>query len=84
MNIATFRQPWMQDAVCATSDPDEFYPEVGGSNRRAKAMCFVCPAMDFCLQWALDNNEQYGVFGGMSADERRKLKKAAPVGDVAA
>jgi len=67
MNINTSRQPWMRHAVCARSDPEEFYPEKGGSTRRAKAMCFTCPATDLCLQWALDNNEQYGVLGGLSA-----------------
>lgn len=76
MNVNTYIQPWMQDAVCARSDPEEFYPEVGGSNRRAKAMCATCPAMDLCLQWATDNDEQYGVFGGLSADERRRIKRA--------
>lgn len=73
----TENRDWREDAVCARVDGDFWYPEVGGTNRRAKAMCRSCPVMDTCLQWAFDHNEQWGVFGGMSADERRRVVRLA-------
>lgn len=69
------REPWMVDAACARTDPEEFYPEVGGSNRRSKAICSTCPSKAPCLQYALDNNEQYGIWRGTSRADRQKLQR---------
>jgi len=70
---------WTVDAVCARTDPESFFPDVGGSNRQAKAMCGICPVKDPCLQWALDHNEQYGIFGGTSHADRQRMKREAEV-----
>lgn len=67
---------WMLDADCARTDPETFFPDIGMSNKRAKAICETCPSKAPCLQWALDNNEQYGVFGGTSRADRQQIKLA--------
>lgn len=67
-------EDWRQDAVCASTDPETFFPE--NDNAKAKAMCHVCPVVDPCLQWATDNRE-YGIWGGMSETERRNLRRRA-------
>jgi WhiB family redox-sensing transcriptional regulator len=65
-----------EGSICGQTDPDLFFPPVGGSNRDAKKVCAVCPAEANCLQWALDNNEPSGVWGGMSTRERQQFKTA--------
>ena len=65
--------PWTEDALCAQIDHEEFFPEKGGSTREAKKVCAMCPVTAKCLEYALDNNERWGVWGGMSERERRKL-----------
>lgn len=66
---------WRERAVCAQTDPEAFYPEKGGSTKAAKAMCAVCPVRERCLIDALDNDERFGIWGGMSERERRKMKR---------
>jgi WhiB family redox-sensing transcriptional regulator len=68
--------PWMEDAVCAQTDPESFFPEKGGSTREAKKVCLTCDVREQCLKYALDNDERFGIWGGLSERERRKLKKA--------
>lgn len=65
------------DGLCAETDPDAFFPEKGDSNRDAKRICARCEVIDACLKWALDKDERYGVWGGLSEMERRKLRKAS-------
>ena len=68
-------EPWMSDALCAQTDPDAFYPEKGGSTRDAKRVCSVCPVRDECLRFAIEHNERWGVWGGYSERERRRLMR---------
>lgn len=68
-------EPWTQDAVCATADPEAWFPEVGGNNQAAKAICRSCPVRPECLEAALARDERFGVWGGLSEVERRKLRK---------
>ena len=70
-------QPWAEQALCAQTDPEAFFPEKGGSTREAKKVCAVCPVRTECLEWALEHKERAGVWGGLSERERRKLEKAA-------
>lgn len=49
------------------------YPDRGGDVARAKAVCKGCPHIDECLQCALDNEERFGVWGGLSAEERVRI-----------
>jgi hypothetical protein len=75
-------QKWAKDAPCSTADPDQWHPEKGGpplAASKAKAICHTCPAEVACLQYALDTREQYGVWGGMTAGERKRwLKQQEP------
>jgi WhiB family redox-sensing transcriptional regulator len=66
----------MADAHCTQSDPEAWYPEVGSSPRPAKKICLGCPSIAPCLQWALDHDEKWGVWGGTSYMDRRRLKAA--------
>lgn len=65
--------PWTESAVCATADPDAFFPEKGGSVREAKAVCAGCDVRRQCLTFALDHGERFGVWGGLSERDRRRL-----------
>lgn len=65
------------DALCAQTDPELFFPEKGGSTRLAKRICAQCEAQSECRQYALDNDERYGIWGGLSAEERETLRRAA-------
>lgn len=69
-------QPWADDALCAQTDPEAFYPEKGGSTREAKAVCASCLVQAECLDYALDHDERFGIWGGLSERERRYIKKA--------
>lgn len=73
---------WMLDGVCAQTDPEAFFPEKGGSTREAKAMCARCDVADLCLEYALDNDERHGIWGGLSERERRRVKAARRAGLV--
>lgn len=72
-----FAQPWMRDALCAQTDPEAFFPEKGGSTREAKRVCRLCDVRAECLIYALEHEERYGIWGGMSERERRKLRTDA-------
>lgn len=72
-----FAEDWYSRALCPETDPEAFYPEKGGSTAEAKKICRGCPVKDQCLQWALDHDERFGVWGGLSDRERRRLKRSA-------
>jgi WhiB family redox-sensing transcriptional regulator len=69
--------PWASEAKCLNADPDVFFPEKGGSTREAKRICAECPVRVECLEYALEEDERFGIWGGMSERERRKLKRLA-------
>lgn len=64
---------WMSHGTCSQIDPEAWFPEMGQSTRDAKKVCTTCPVQTACLQYALDNGERYGVWGGLSERERRRL-----------
>ena len=68
---------WQKDAVCAQTDPDAFYPEKSGSTYQAKRICSRCEVKQECLEYALDHDERWGIWGGHSERERRALKRRA-------
>ena len=68
---------WQADALCAQTDPEAFFPEKGGSTRDAKRVCTTCEVRAECLEYALQNDERFGIWGGLSERERRKLKRRA-------
>ena len=63
---------WMDEALCAQTDPEVFFPERGGPNREAKKVCAMCHVGTDCLNWAIEHNESEGIWGGMSAKERAR------------
>lgn len=64
---------WMDQAMCAGSEVN-FFPEKGETAAEAREVCKDCPVRAACLQWALDNGEEHGVFGGLAPRDRRKLR----------
>ena len=71
---------WMDEALCAQTDPESFYPEKGGSTREAKQTCEECLVRAECLDWALATDERFGIWGGLSERERRAIKKTLEQG----
>ena len=69
-------QDWQERALCAQTDPEAFFPEKGGSTREAKKICVGCEVRDECLEYALLHDERFGIWGGLSERERRRLKNA--------
>jgi WhiB family redox-sensing transcriptional regulator len=68
---------WQERALCAQTDPEAFFPEKGGSTREAKRVCLGCDVRSECLDYALAHDERFGIWGGLSERERRRLKKLA-------
>ena len=73
---------WRHDAACLTEDPELFFP-IGNTGPalaqidEAKTVCQRCDVVDSCLKWALETGQDSGVWGGLSEDERRALKRRA-------
>jgi WhiB family transcriptional regulator, redox-sensing transcriptional regulator len=67
--------PWQEEALCAQTDPEAFFPEKGGSTREAKRVCGRCEVRGDCLSYALAHDERFGIWGGLSERERRRLKR---------
>ncbi len=68
------RDPWQAEGLCRQVDiGDMFFPDKGGSAKEAKAVCVQCPVVDQCLEYALVHQERFGVWGGYSERERRRM-----------
>lgn len=63
---------WMRDAVCASADPEQWFPEKGVNPFRAKRICQGCPVIDECLQYALDH-KVVGIWGGTTTRQRSTM-----------
>jgi WhiB family redox-sensing transcriptional regulator len=66
---------WQERALCAQTDPEAFFPEKGGSTRHAKQICSACWVQAECLDYALAHDERFGIWGGLSERERRRLRR---------
>jgi WhiB family redox-sensing transcriptional regulator len=66
---------WRGDALCAQTDPEAFFPEKGQSPAAAKRVCRACPVRLPCLALALATNERHGVWGGLSEQERHRVRR---------
>ena len=74
--FATPQPPaWQEEGICQSVDPEAWFPEKGGNNREAKAICLSCPVVDECLEYALSRGERFGIWGAKSERERRKLER---------
>ncbi len=67
---------WQDHANCLGVDPDLFFPERGASTREAKEVCRGCVVREDCLEYALANGEKFGIWGGLSERERRRIRRA--------
>ena len=78
VNIRLDDRSWQDRANCLGVDPDLFFPERGASTREAKEVCRGCVVRMDCLEYALVNGEKFGIWGGMSERERRRLAASGP------
>lgn len=70
-------RPWAAYAACRTADPDLFFPVEDGATEAALKICRGCPVIDDCRDWALEMRIRYGVWGGLTErDRRRVLRKS--------
>jgi WhiB family transcriptional regulator, redox-sensing transcriptional regulator len=67
---------WQSKANCMGVDPELFFPERGASTREAKEVCRGCIVREDCLEYALANGEKFGIWGGLSERERRKVRRS--------
>lgn len=74
------RPDWMADAHCRGLDPNLFYPtHRGDANPVAQATCNACPVRDQCRQYAIDNGERHGIWGGTTDKQRRATRRTQRV-----
>ncbi len=66
---------WKRNGACIGVDQDIFFPERGASTRLAKAVCRSCEVQEECLEYAVNNGEKFGIWGGLSERERRAIRK---------
>lgn len=66
---------WREQALCQQTDPELFFPEKGESAVPAKQVCGRCPVQRDCLDYALANDERFGVWGGTSELDRRRMRR---------
>ncbi|NUH35308.1 WhiB family transcriptional regulator [Streptomyces samsunensis] len=67
---------WLRYAACRDADPELFFPVGGGHDaivqaNEAKSVCYRCPVMELCAEWALSNRVEHGVWGGLTEAQRR-------------
>ena len=71
---------WRNSAACLDDDPELFFP-IGNTGpaqvqiEEANAVCGRCKVVETCLEWAMESGQDFGVWGGLSEDERRALKR---------
>lgn len=79
IHIATERDlVWQEQALCAQTGSEFFFPEPGSSVREAKLICHACDMRAACLAYAIANDERFGVWGGLSEKEREEMRRARP------
>jgi WhiB family redox-sensing transcriptional regulator len=67
---------WQSFALCSEVDYDTFFPEKGGSTKEAKRICAECAVSEQCLEYAIVNDQRYGIWGGIAESERYEIRKA--------
>lgn len=78
-------EAWHEQANCRGLDPGLFFPERGGTweSVHAKAVCAECVVRQECLEYAVRAGERYGIFGGLSEKERRRIRVTRRMGGAA-
>ena len=80
LSLSIERDDWRENSACRDTDPDLFFP-VGTTGpaieqiENAKAVCRVCDVQKNCLDYALTTNQDSGIWGGTSEEERRALRR---------
>ncbi|HEX9856289.1 MAG TPA: WhiB family transcriptional regulator [Acidimicrobiia bacterium] len=74
---------WQDLANCRGADPDLFFPERGASTRTAKSICRECSVRAECLEFAIVSSEKFGIWGGLSERERRKIRRERAIAAAA-
>lgn len=82
MRRAANTTDWREEAVCATVDPELFFPagislEAVAQTEKAKQVCRTCPVRDLCLDWALKTRQGSGVWGGLDEWQRALIVRPA-------
>lgn len=77
MGEGEHRLAWVSKALCRSADPDELFVS-GAAQKRAAMICRQCAVVKECLVEALDNQVEFGVWGGMTERQRRKLQRQHP------
>jgi WhiB family redox-sensing transcriptional regulator len=67
--------PWAAKVLCADVDPELFFPSNGDPAIEARHVCGQCPVTAECLAYALTNQEEYGIWGGLDPEERKALSR---------
>ena len=75
VNEESGEKSWWDFANGLGVDPDLFFPERGASTKEAKEVCRGCIVKEDCLEYALSHGEKFGIWGGMSERERRRLRR---------
>ena len=75
LDIGLEKADWWSKALCLGANNDMFFPERGASTKEAKEVCRNCPVREECLEYALINAEKFGIWGGLSERERRRLRR---------
>jgi WhiB family redox-sensing transcriptional regulator len=73
MILEVDERPWAAYASCRSADPDLFFPTGDEDGSEALKICSGCPVREDCLEWALDTRIRYGIWGGATERERRRL-----------
>lgn len=67
---------WIADAICSETDPEQFFPEKGGSSALAKLVCRNCPVIEQCREYAVNSPMEFdGIWGGTTVRQRRELRR---------
>ena len=74
MSETDIDERWRDQALCAQTDPELFFPEKGSSSAGAKRVCGSCDVRDQCLEDALRRDERFGIWGGLSVSERDRIR----------
>ena len=74
--VGELDRDWQFRANCMGVDPELFFPERGSSTREAKEVCHGCVVREDCLDFAIANGEKFGIWGGMSERERRRVRRS--------
>jgi len=70
---------WHDHANCKGADADLFFPGAGGSTKKARALCAACEVKIECLDYSVDSGEKFGIWGGLSERERRRVRRKRAV-----